>query len=201
MRFRSRSAERGFTLIEILVVLALIAAVVAIVAPTLFSQLTKGDVTRVSGDLSSVSSAMKAFRVDVSPAFAGDAEDLVNAINGADRNLDDGSYSAGQTNRWDGPYLEAELASAGVAGATDVAFTTSFGGSVLSDFWRFDSSASPTPSTEPAPGTGDWVAVRIGNLATADFTTLDDELDDGDGFHDGRYRWNGSELIYLAVQQ
>lgn len=197
--------DDGFTLIEVLVVLALLAAIVAIVAPTLFSQLTKGDVTRVAGDLNNVGSAVKAFRVDIQPVFPGDAEDLVNAIDGNDQSVTNTAYSTGQTTRWDGPYLEAEIADADVAASTTPAFTTGFGGSLLSDFGIFNTASSPADNTSAwtTNTTGEWVAIRVDDLTQTEFDEIDEQVDDGDGATSGRLRFDSSNgfIYYLAAQR
>lgn len=204
MRTGTRRATGGFTLIEVLVIIALLAAIVAIVSPTLFSQLEKGDVTHLTGDATSVGSGIKTFRVDVSPSFPGDAEDLVHAITTADQSVEDAAYTAGQVNRWAGPYLEIDIAEGDVAGATDVAFETAFGASLLSDFWRFDSATSTGGNDpEPAAGSGDWIAVRVSGMSQDAFDAVDAEADGGDGADAGRYRYDPATniLYYLAAQK
>ncbi len=183
--------KAGFTLIEVLVVVALLAALVAIVAPQLFSQLDKGDATQVSSDLESVSSAVKAFRVDVSPRFPGDIEDLVFEIatTTEDASLDGSSYNEGQQQRWNGSYLEINMdPTATTTGAT--AFETGFGGDVQNGL------ATGTP----ANGSGTWVTIDVTGLATPDCETIDQQVDDGD-LSTGRYECSSGTLTFFAVQQ
>ncbi len=202
-----RTSERGFTLIEVLVVLALLAALVAIVSPTLFNQLDRGDSTQVAGDLTSVASAVKSFRVDVSPAFPGDAEDLVTAIEaGTDEDLEGSTYNSGQANRWSGPYLEAEFTQGtDPAASGTAAFGTGFSGDVLADFWIFDSSSTATQNTDAGASntTGDWVAVRVDGLTAAEFDDIDEVVDGEIGRDAGRFQWDDTNGIayYLAAQR
>lgn len=200
-----RDTERGFTLIEVLVVLALLAAIVAIVAPTVFSQLDKGDATRIAGDMSSMGSGVKAFRVDVTPKYPGDLEDLVVEIaTSTDAALDGGSYNAGQASRWGGPYIEVtDVADA--ASTTTEAFTTGFGASVVSDLSCFNT-ASTTSANEPTSvgecgANTDWVAVRATGLSQSDFDLVDAEADDGDGSDTGRFRFANGVMYFLAAQR
>lgn len=202
-----RHSERGFTLIEVLVVLALLAALVAIVSPTLFNQLDRGDSTQVAGDLTSVGSAIKSFRVDVSPVFPGDAEDLVTAIEaGTDEDVEGTTYNSGQANRWSGPYLEVEFTQGtDPAASGTVAFGTGFSGDVLADFWVFNSASTATQNTDAGPSntTGDWVAVRIDGLTAAEFDAIDEVVDGEIGQGAGRFQWDGTNTIayYLAAQR
>lgn len=184
--------REGFTLIEVLVVVALLAALVAIVAPQLFNQLDKGDATQVSSDLESVSSAVKAFRVDVSPRFPGDIEDLVFEIStntNEDNSLDGSSYNEGQQQRWNGSYLEINMdPTATTSGAT--AFETGFGGEVQNGL------ATGTPTN----GSGTWVTIDVTGLATSDCEVIDQQVDDND-LSTGRYECSGGTLTFFAVQQ
>lgn len=198
-----RYGDRGFTLIEILVALTILAALVAIVSPTFVSQIGRGELTQLSNDVGSMSSAIKSFRVDLTPVHAGDVEDLLHEVttDGTDLTVEGNSYSSGQQSRWEGPYVELTLTESGVADATaDTAFLTGLDAAVLSDLWRFDSSASTT-STEASTSAYDWVAVRLAGLNQADFDDLDGEFDEGDGADAGRYRFDGTHVYYLAAQK
>lgn len=193
----------GFTLIEILVALTILAALVAIITPTFVSQIGRGELTQLSNDAGSLSSSIKAFRVDLTPVHAGDVEDLVHEVttDGTDLTVEGSSYSSGQQNRWDGPYIDLTLVEDGVADATaDTAFLTGLDAAVLADLWRFDSSVSTT-STEASTSAYDWVAVRLAGLNQADFDNLDEEFDEGDGADAGRYRFDGTHVYYLAAQK
>lgn len=194
MGIRERqSGQGGFTLIEVLVTLTLIAAIVAIIAPTLFSQLDQGDATQLRGDLQNVANGVKTFRVDVSPEFPGDLEDLVNEIttDGTDSPLSGGSYNAGQQNRWNGPYLEIEANS-----STTATISSGFGGDIQNDFLDGDNDAYTNNSNDDG-----WVVIQVNNLTSNALTTLDEEFDDA-ASSTGRFRHDASStLYYLAVQK
>src|SRR6266550_2967166 len=64
-RKRTHATRRGFTLGEVLVTVALIAVLAAVVLPAVGSQITKGDLGRVSSDLLTIRSAMEQFISDV----------------------------------------------------------------------------------------------------------------------------------------
>lgn len=196
--------ERGFTLIEVLVVLALLAAIVAIVGPTVFSQLDKGDATQVAGDLDGVGSAIKSFRVDISPVYPGDALDLNEQIDGSDETLTGDPYSQGQQNRWAGPYLESQFDHTEPPASTTPAFGTGFGGDILADFWVFNSASTPNENTSAGASntTGDWVAVRVNNLSKTDFDEIDKVIDGEVDVDAGRFQWDATaEIAYFLAAQ
>lgn len=196
MRIRERqSGQGGFTLIEVLVTLTLIAAIVAIIAPTLFSQLDQGDATQLRGDLQNVANGIKTFRVDVSPEFPGDMEDLVNQIEASggssDQSLSASNYNSGQVNRWNGPYLEIEANS-----SSSATFSSGFGGDVQDEFLDGDNDAYTNNSNDDG-----WVVIQVNNLTSNALTTLDEEFDDA-ASSTGRFRHDASStLYYLAVQK
>ena len=59
-----RPAEQGLTLIEMIVVLALIALIAAIVVPNVIGRLGQGRVTVAQTDLKSIAGALKFYRLD-----------------------------------------------------------------------------------------------------------------------------------------
>jgi len=89
-----RSRQRGFTLIEIMVVVIVIALMGAMIAPTLFKKVEQAEKTRVAQDLRTIESALKFYRLDnySYPTQALGLEALVTQPGGQDR--------------WNGPYLE-----------------------------------------------------------------------------------------------
>jgi len=56
--------QRGFTLIEIMVVVVIIGLLAAIVAPNLIGNIDKAAVTRAKGDIRSIETALNLYRLD-----------------------------------------------------------------------------------------------------------------------------------------
>lgn len=56
--------QRGFTLIEIMVVVVIIGLLAAIVAPNLIGNIDKAAVTRTKGDIRSIETALNLYRLD-----------------------------------------------------------------------------------------------------------------------------------------
>ena len=87
--------NRGFPLIEMLVVVVVIALLGAMIGPTLFSKVQQAEETRVAQDIRVIESALKFYRLDNYryPSQAQGLESLIKPpATGADK--------------WNGPYLE-----------------------------------------------------------------------------------------------
>ncbi len=90
MRFRS---ARGFTLLELLVVLVIIGLLVAYVAPRYFSQVGKSEVKVAKAQIKALEDALDQFRLDVGRYPS--SEQGLEALN---------VQPSGEA-RWQGPYL------------------------------------------------------------------------------------------------
>ena len=88
---------RGFTLLELLVVILIIGLLTGIVAPRFMSQISRSEVTTTRAQLDSFRKALEAYRIDNGryPTTTEGLGALVNA-------------PAGEA-RWHGPYLQGEI--------------------------------------------------------------------------------------------
>ncbi len=88
--------HKGFTLIEIMVVVAVIALLGAMIGPTLFNKVQQAEETRVAQDIRAIESALKFYRLDNYryPTQGQGLDALVRAPSGAE-------------DRWNGPYLDS----------------------------------------------------------------------------------------------
>ncbi|MBW3628445.1 MAG: prepilin-type N-terminal cleavage/methylation domain-containing protein [Gemmatimonadetes bacterium] len=153
--------NRGFTLIEVLVTLILLAVLAAAVFPMVTRQVDSADAPRTMSDLSSIRSAVDQFRLDMRPDFPGDLSDLMdtpagNALNGQ-------AYRAA-TSKWDGPYIDA----------TAVPIATGGTGSILNELVCLGST-NVTISTTCAAGS--VVALRLTGVDSTAHENLEESLD------------------------
>jgi general secretion pathway protein G len=86
---------RGFTLVEVMVVVIIITLMGAIVAPTVFNQLRKAEEKRVEADLNAIESALKLYRLD-NFAYPTEAQGLEALIS-----------EPSTARAWRGPYLDS----------------------------------------------------------------------------------------------
>lgn len=166
---RPTPPRRGFTLVEVLVILAILAGLAAVLVPTVSNQVRKADLGRITGDLTNLRTGVETFLVDVH-RYPADIEDLVSPIDASDADIDGASYPTGLQNRWEGPYIDRVISDGGT-------LETGFGGLIQDDF------------DATTDGGVDYLTVTILGIAQPEFDRLDAELDEGNGAAAGRLRW------------
>src|SRR5215210_7519942 len=108
---RTGRMKRGFTLIETVVTVGIIAAMAAVVIPQVAKQFDAADPTRVQNDLKNLQTAIEAFSVNVR-TVPGDLDDLANQIAiTVDSSLSTATtgmpvITATQAGLWNGPYVD-----------------------------------------------------------------------------------------------
>jgi general secretion pathway protein G len=98
---RRRRSERGYSLLEVLIVLSIIALIATFVGPRLFAQLDRSKATAARVQIQSVMAAVETMRLDIGryPTQAEGLKLLVEPPTGGD----------GDTGGWRGPYLDAAV--------------------------------------------------------------------------------------------
>ena len=202
MRMASLNRKRGFTLVETVVTVGIVAALAAVVYPAVVKQFDSADPARVAEDLNNIRTGIEAFGVNVRPQQPDDIEDLVNALDvtGAteDSTLRGAVYSTSDGAAWLGPYLGAAVPIDTTNDAQII--TTGFGATILNHFALFDINAADGGASvaTASASTAEFLAVRITGLSGAAFNSIN-ELLDGDlestavgRRHNGRFRCPGT---------
>lgn len=160
--------KRGFTLIETVVSVGIVAALAAVVYPNIVKQFDTADPARVVEDLNNIRTAVETFGVNIRPHQPDDIEDLVLqpvASTGPGSTQDSTArgttYTAAEVANWLGPYLSVSVAADVVNEA--VVITTGFAATIPNHFGLYDV-ASPTEVG------GDTVSTA--NVANADFLAV-----------------------------
>jgi prepilin-type N-terminal cleavage/methylation domain-containing protein len=196
---RRRSGRKpGFTLIETVVTVGIIATLAAVVIPQVVRQFDAADPARIQNDLKNLQTAIETFHVNTK-AFPGDLDDLANTITTNDTTLSTVAaalpvYTPKDTAAWTGPYVDFSFVH--VSSATSEATQTSgYGATILDSFVCYDaiSNAHGTSAGVTGAGTTDdqacpasanqkYLALQITGLATAvtnpNFIALNKLFDD-----------------------
>jgi prepilin-type N-terminal cleavage/methylation domain-containing protein len=213
--------RRGFTLIETVVTVGIVATLAAVVVPQVVKQFDNADPTRLQSDLQGLQTAIGTFTVNLSGSVPGDLDDLANPLDNTGtivgNNVDTTLTAAGaidlfgsQASSWMGPYVDFGV----VAGATK---STGFGSIIQHNFVCFIGSGtgvntSGSQASQACSGTaGDsrlFLAIPITGLTTAQFEVINDVFDgttevDGSGATQsqsvGKVRLVSGVTYYLAA--
>jgi general secretion pathway protein G len=93
----TRLKRTGFTLLELLVVVAIIGLLAAFVGPRLFGNVSKSEITTAKAQIEAFSRALESYRLDTGK-FPETAQGLQVLVN-----------KPADTPRWNGPYLQKEV--------------------------------------------------------------------------------------------
>jgi type II secretion system protein G len=192
-------ARKGFTLIEILVVLILLAILAAAVFPVLTQQTDDADPVRVANDLSSIKTGVQTFRLDLRPEFPGDLEDLAHApATATERSADGTVYGTTLPSRWNGPYIDAGLTAAATAQVTGNAIATGFGAQIQNEIVCFDRAPGTNAATGSTCVNGTHsVALRVTGLSADMFNRIDEVIDGTASDNNGNFRYVGGDAYYF----
>lgn len=111
--------RRGFTLVETVVTVGLLAVLASFVVPSVMRKADSADPVKVANDLNSISTAIQTFSSDLKGTLPGDIQDLtqpilVNSLCNRATPCDStithrDRYTAQQALLWKGPYLAASM--------------------------------------------------------------------------------------------
>jgi prepilin-type N-terminal cleavage/methylation domain-containing protein len=134
--------RRGFTLIETVVTVGIVATLAAVVVPQVVKQFDTGETARLQNDLKNIQSAVETFAINVR-AMPGDLDDLVNkivTIGNVDSTLNSSTaspaFAGTEDTFWKGPYLDQTITQASI----EDFLTTGYGARIVDSFVCYDAS-------------------------------------------------------------
>lgn len=164
---RTRRPRPGYTLIEVLVTLALLVVLAVIVVPVLARERAAERVDRADVELKTITDAADAFADDVGE-WPASLTQLVFPLVAGDVDVCGATYSVGERGRWAGPYLSRSVAAGGLPVGIGLVAST----------------LTVTPG-----GDIDYLVLTVGEVEESDVLGLDAQVDDDADPGAGTVRW------------
>jgi prepilin-type N-terminal cleavage/methylation domain-containing protein len=208
--FRPRA---GFTLIETIVTVGLLAVIAAFVIPTVIQKAGAGDPVKVQNDISAVQRGLETFATDSKAGFPRLIASLTARPTAGTSQLIDlttagtVAMTANQVTAWNGPYLGATIST-----TQKDSLSTGFLGFIMNHIVRYDATtdapefdsnfAAPAGTTFSNANTL-FAAVQLHGLTLAQaqrLNTLIDGTSDVSGATNGvgRFRYNNVSSVFTA---
>jgi len=207
----------GFTLLETVVTIGLLAVLAAFIVPTVMRKSDTADPVKIASDLGAISAAIQTFGSDLKTTFPGDLQDLtmplkVNQSCAPAQPCDStvthaSTFTLGQAGQWRGPYLTIS-ASDDPAGVV----TTGYVGEISNTLVRFDemkgvpefcSTAGVSticPGFDPVDQLA--VAIRVTGLTSGQLKQVNDLIDGPKERYpalEGRFRYATDSVAYFLA--
>lgn len=192
-RSSGAKSQRGFTLIETVVTVGILAVLASFVIPSVMKKADAADPVKVASDLNAISTAIEQFASDVKGAMPGDIEDLTqplltnascNTSNPCDSTITHQDiYTIQQVRLWKGPYLSASISADPAA-----SLRSGYVADIRNTLVRFDATSGvpefcPGPGTQMIPCAGFistnqlYAAVRVDSLNLAQALIVNNIID------------------------
>lgn len=163
--------RRGFTLVEIVVALAILVLMIAVIVPSMTTRINQAQISTMHTTLDNLLTGITNYQTNVSRYPAGLQQ--LSWVPTTNRPYDDcGNNILGFASKWRGPYVSVEI---DTTSTTDPASPR---GVPLGDYVANDT-LFRTPTTSSTPGRLD---IRIYNVASSDWQKLNDAVDGVTGY-------------------
>lgn len=171
-------SSRGYTLVEVLVTVALLVAIATVVFPVVLSGRSRERVDRAEEELKTLTDALVRFSETVEE-WPVSLSQLVVPLASGDRDICGTEYNGGERTSWSGPYLSRQPAAGGLpVGIGRV-----------------------TPSFGRTAGSGiDYLVVTVQDVESDDATALEARIDGDDDPTTGAVRWTPAGSGRVTVQ-
>jgi prepilin-type N-terminal cleavage/methylation domain-containing protein len=181
----TRTRRTGFTLVETIVTVGLIAVLAAFVVPTVIQKSGAGDPVKVVNDLQAIRTAMETFFTDTKAGYPNLVWQLTSKPSTANHLVDSASaaapgtaLSSGQIDKWNGPYIAATIGT-----LTSDQMPTAFTATIQNHIQRYDVDANKGEHSGGTTGatfsTANqlFTALRVNGLTLAQAQLINQAID------------------------
>jgi prepilin-type N-terminal cleavage/methylation domain-containing protein len=103
----------GFTLIETIVTVGLLAVLASFVIPTVVQKAGVGDPVKVASDMTAIQTGLEGFQSDIKSGYPDQVRQLTDIPTALNHFIDSTTaFTAGQIAAWNGPYVSATIGTA-----------------------------------------------------------------------------------------